>query len=543
MSRWCAPLPPQRKGFSYLAFKNYTVAQVLKSIPRELPRHGRAVIGRRGRRINVGLTNLVRFIERKLNNEYTTEELEFMKCTGEFASREIGPTTSSIPRIVDQSIGNHYRGLRKRCAHENSFDKKVMSRFHSFVDRYVRSHYQPIPYRELTHEYLDTWLKGSKYTLKQKEMYHKLMEDYFDPLVSKSKFYRCNSFIKQEYTEEIKEARIINAPNDMLKAVIGPYMHELESQVYDEHFIKHCDPESVYHRMQRVACGAKRVYETDYSSFEGSFTVEVMAACEMQLFRRLLARNPQVLSVVERVDLAKRKLYYRRGMGIAKLKGSRLSGALWTSLANGFTNKMIIEFMAHEQRRKMKKGFHYDYLVEGDDGFIVSDVDLPVKLTKELGFRLKIEEAYDSNGLSFCGLCMGPSGLVPDFWRTINKFGHTFDTYLTKTYGSKKWFKRRDEMMRSKAMSLLAQSRGVPILQPLALKIMDLTSKSRVRKSDFDYWEVECLGILSANLTPKIIRECDREFFAERFHVSVKQQLLVERYISNMTRVDVILPL
>lgn len=479
----------------------------------------------------------------KRKNTFQEIELLMMSSSGKDVSRAIGPITSFVPHIVDQSVGNHYRGLIKRCAHANKYSNKVMNRFCSFVDRYVRSHYRPIPYRDLTHEYLDTWLHTSKYTLKEKEMYHELLDKFNDPLVNKNKFYRCNSFIKKEYTHEVKEPRIINAPNNMMKTVVGPYIHEIEEHIYDEHFIKHLTPEQVYTRMKAISAGVHRVYETDYSSFEGSFTVKLMNCCEMIMFRRLLSNNPRILRIVENVNLGSRKLYFRQGTAVAHLQGSRLSGAMWTSLANGFTNKMLVEFMVHEAQKTRKSGFQYDYLVEGDDGFIASDVELPVELTEALGFRLKIEEAYDVNGLSFCGLCMGPDGLIPDFHRTIEKFGHTFDDYLVRNYGSKRWSKRRDEMMRAKAMSLLAQSRGVPILQPLALKIIALTNHVKVRRKDFDYWEVECLDILNANLTPKPITDRTRAFFTDRFGLSMKYQKLLEQYINEMEVVNVYLPL
>lgn len=484
-----------------------------------------------------------------IRDYWTEEELEHGAHSNRPIYTAIGPITTTRPRIVDHSLANHYRGMRKRCGHSNVFNKHVMNHFYSFVDRYVHQHYTPIPHYELTHEFLDTWLDHSHYTLLEKQSLHRCLDIMNEPTFKFNQVYKINSFIKREFYEEIKEPRIINSPTPFMKVLTGPYIHQLEDQVYDEHFIKHCNPQQVAERMQRISHGYPVVYETDYSSFEGTFTQQLMSSCELILFKHLLRYNTRIYNIIRNVDIKSRKIYFRH-KHVADLTGSRLSGCLWTSLANGFTNKMVVEFMAHHvgrSTRRTKKnrvrGFNYDYLVEGDDGFIASDVALPTELAAQLGLKLKCEAATDMNGLSFCGLCVGPSGLVPDFWRTIHKFGYTTDDYLIKCLNSKHWVKRSREMIRAKAMSLLATSVAVPILQPLAEKLMQLTEGAHIRYADFDYWERDCLQVHKCRLQPQPIRMEDRIFFEQRFGIPPQKQIELEELIQTMEQPCVILPL
>ena len=176
---------------------------------------------------------------------------------------------------------------------------------------------------------------------------------------------------------------------------------------------------------------------------------------------------------------------------------------------------------------------HGDYLVEGDDGFIACNVQLNFKIAAKLGYKLVIEKARDINDLSFCGLCMGPDGLMPDFHRCLNKFGWTHDEYMIKQLNSNRYRKKEKELLRAKAMSLLCQSQGTPILQTLALKILDLTSGSKVHKKDFDWWEFETFDVFAIK-SRKILME-SRLFFEKRFGVSIERQFYIEQSIERVT--------
>lgn len=528
LSRLLPPLEPARSGFAYKALKSRKIALLYHDFPDYThPKQSKFIRD---------------VVAKKNQNVYLEEELLNMPSSGKPLYRSIGPLTDYRPVAVDQSVGNHYRGIRKRVAHQVMFSQKRLDQFRSFVDDYVRKHYTPLPYIELDHDFLDTWLDNSHYTQKQKVGLHQELSNYLKGEYSEHKLFRLNSFIKKEFYEGFKEPRIINAPSDMMKTVVGPYIHAIEQQVYDDHFIKHKTPTEVANILREKMNGYSLVYETDYSSFEGTITREIMRVCELVLFKRMLLNNKKIYKIIKRCDVAKRDLYFRNGVAHAVLSGSRMSGALWTSLGNGFTNKMLVEFTAWITRKKIgqsmfrKASFQYDYLVEGDDGFIVTSRKFNWKVAQQLGFRLKCDEAHEINDVSFCGICIAPCGLMPDLPRIMHKFGYTFDEYLVRASNpdSKKFRRREQEMLRSKAMSLLATSKGVPILQPLALKLMDLTKGAYARKKDFDWWELNVLDILKESMKPTSITTDMRVFVENKYGITVDKQIKIEEAINAM---------
>lgn len=521
------PLEKSREGFEYTAYKNRYVQQLYCNYPNEP---------------NKKTTDSeMKCIMTKWRNKYLEEDLLTMGPSGENLYRSIGPLIESKPIAVDHSVGNHYRGIRKRVAHDIKMSYKELNRFTEFCNQYIRKHYTPLPYIEPSEEFLEQWLKHTKYTLKQKDMLRGEYRKFYDGKLSDHKFYRINSFIKKEFYEEMKEPRTINAPSNAMKAVLGPYIHEIEKIVFDEHFIKHLTPSQVAEKLKRISIGYSMIYETDYSSFEGTFSTFIMRACELALFKHLLANNKMIYKMIKKADMSERDVYFRNGISHCKFTGSRLSGALWTSLGNGFTNKMLVEYVAYRTR---KRGFSFDYLVEGDDGFIATSLPLRWELVQRLGFRLKCDSRHNINDVSFCGICIGPQGLVPDIKRTLKHFGYTFDNYLVNNKGvSKRYLKREKEMIRAKAMSLLATSKATPILQPLALKLIELTEGVHVRLKDFDWWEINVVDILSENLQPIDISQESYKFVEEHLKISQKDIMDIEYLISEMTDYHVILPL
>lgn len=470
---------------------------------------------------------------------YSEAELLTQHTSGKPVACAIGPVLDYTPHIVDQSIGNWVRGMRKRCVHEQHIEHGTMSRFADFVDAYVQR-FVPLPYIEPSHEFLDTWLENSKYTTKQKKMFHKKLDEFMDPRVSKHKLFEIKSFIKREFYGETKEPRIINGPSEMLKAVVAPYVKAMEEQVYDEHYIKHTSRMGVAAKMQRIKDKFSLLYETDYTSFEGTFTCELMQACELKLFKRLLLNNPKIYNIIKETDIGKHiaRARFNPDYGKCEFYGSRLSGCLWTSLGNGFTNQMVIEFIRKCTSKHTKTPPIIDYLVEGDDGLIGSSTKLDWDIANMLGLKLKVKESHDFNELSFCGLCLGPQGLMPgSFTRVIEKFGFTTDAEMLRPENHHRPYiqKLGRELIKAKAMSLLASNKAVPILQTLACKVMELTSGEKVSFRHFNYyWEIEMQNVLRESLLPIEVSMESRRFFEARFNISVAEQLEIENRIMHM---------
>lgn len=430
-----------------------------------------------------------------------------------------GPITFDKSYSVTHSISNWQRGIIKRCAHlEHPRDDKLVKQFYKFVEKRIKR-YPVIPGGLDEKILLEDWLNNSNYNGKRKDKMRRLNQEFMESRTLSRRDYSCTSFIKREFYTEIKEPRIINSRTDKFKAVIGPWIHLIERYVYDDHFIKHCTPQEVYTRMQQVAEGYDTFYETDYSSFEGSFTLDYQRHVELALFKRLLHNYPEIVSLIDRA-YSKNRVIHRK-MYNAQFKGSRLSGDMWTSLANGFSNQMMMEWLLY----KNKAGGNF--LVEGDDGYIACNGTLDFNYITSLGFKLKVEAVHDHNEVHFCSLRAYDGILVPDIRRTLSHFGKSCETKIVAMFksASKKSTKEFKKYQVSKAYSLLATGRGIPILQPLAIRMIKQLQSAYSLKY-IDWWEKEFFDL--NHLEPLPITKDMRRYVEEVFSISVSQQLKIE---------------
>lgn len=480
----------------------------------------------------------------------------------------IGPIIESDPVIVDyRSPNNQLRGVIKRVAHAYTFTpdpnnlKKMHPNFYNsfkaFVKRQV-SKFDPLPHYEMSHELLDEqWLNDAKhYNLHQKKNFHELLDAFMSTTnrsishlrnYKNGDIYACKSFIKREFYDETKEPRIINSRSDLFKALVAPYIKMIEHVViYNEHYIKGKHPEQRVQRMSEIMDRYKFVAESDYSSFEGSFSQELMSICEWELFKHMLHDNQEILNILLPIyaDNFKNTIIFSTDKNhhtYATFDGSRMSGDMWTSLGNGFTNQMLFEYCAYKSHKLPSDS--YDFIVEGDDGFFGYNYDIDFTPVAQLGFRLKIEKGTHFNDLSFCGTLLGPGGTaVPDFWRTIEKFGWSFEEHIVRKY-SDKINKAQDELLYAKALSLAAESEGVPILQPLAHHILSMNRTGRLVQRYITYYEEEILQLSTYQPKCLDITNQMREFFAQTFKIPVSRQLEIESFISKQKSPRFILPI
>lgn len=461
----------------------------------------------------------------------------------------IGPIIDDTPFIANYRSKNAMiAGGFKRVWHEYSYDEDLVKEFGDFVDNYIQSHFTPIPEREMSHEYMDEWLEDSKYTLAQKKIFH----DFLDKIKEEqnplqylkkncrlyNKCYQCGTFIKKELLDEEKYPRLINPRPDEFKAIVAPYIKTIEHEViYNKHFIKGKLPEEVVERMKQIQENFLYLYETDYSSFEGSFTLFFQQHCEMLLFNYMLSKNPKIQAIVNECYLKKNVLILGKEKDKAMFEGSRMSGDMWTSLCNGFTNKMLLEFCIAKTAEKINNPIQYDYIVEGDDGFIGINQKVDFSYVKDLGFKLKMIEANDSNNLSFCGHRYSPDGThFADFWFQIRKFGWSFDHVVLASY-SGRTTNYEAALMRAKALSLLVNCGGMPILQELCVKIINLTEGVQVKTSHFDPWFVQQYHIERLDHLSyfKPVTSETRVYFQEVYGVEVREQIRIEEEIRKQT--------
>lgn len=457
---------------------------------------------------------------------------------------QIGPILAEDPILsAYDSPGNFIRGMNYRVARDNpnNYDKSnILAEFSQFVQDFVKR-YEPLPEILPSHELLDSeWLNGSHYTLKQKEKFHAELDKYLDG--KRSRFNWCKAFVKKEFYEAVKEPRVINSRSDMFKSVVAPYVKLIEDRVYDEHFIKHKERSEVLERMLNISRRFTQVMETDYSSFEGSFTPRFLQSCEAHLFKHMLMNNPDILRVVSQSWLKTNVIHGKHAR--CYIRGKRMSGEMWTSLGNGFTNMMLTEFMFYHFQKTTHQVAEFDYIVEGDDGFIGCSIVPDTSVVEDLGFMLKLNVGTKVNDLSFCGMNIGPQGLYPDFWRQIRKFGWCHDSSIVRAYRTgmvtPKVLKRCKMLLRAKAYSLLLSSPPMPILTELSFKMIQLTagyhvSQQLLRKMlawrDMDTTKVS----FDLSSFDRVITSQARSYFAKRFGIPEHIQVEIENNIAKLT--------
>lgn len=469
------------------------------------------------------------------------QSLEFTKAAQKIKLNELddcrprvtclGPTTNVMVYSHNHSISNWKRGIIKRCAHvEKQIDPNVLKRFKEYVHNEIKK--LPVAPPGLSFQELqEDWLLNSNYNGKRRQSLRLKAQEYFDHKISRYRLLKLESFIKSEFYNEIKECRIINSRSDWFKAVIGPYIHLCEQYVYDEHFIKHKTPMEVASIMKQIAIGFDNFYETDFKSFEGSFSPLIMKICELALFKHVLSNYPEAVSLIES-SYSRNNLWFKgdktHKIGCSFL-GSRMSGEMWTSLANGFTNKMLIGFMLSENHT------YGNFLVEGDDGYIASKRSLDFSCINKLGFSLTIKHEDVPDHVKFCSLSVCESTIVPDIRRVLSHYGKINDSTIAHAFQtkSKRSIKRINELMKAKAQSLLATSAGIPILQELALQQLRCYRDVHLNPKYYDWWEKSFYNLSRAS--PMEITPNMREYVEKAFSIGTEEQLQIETALRSIT--------
>lgn len=425
-------------------------------------------------------------------------------------------------------------GFCKRVCHQVTYDYNEMKLFRQFVQRFIHKNYKPLPYLEMNHENLDSiWLEGSHYNLRQKEAFHEALERFLTIGQDKD-FYHCKAFMKKEPYGEYKYPRIINSRSDQFKAVVAPLIHLIEERVcVNDHTIKHKEKHQFVDRMQQILNNYGQVYETDYSSFEGSYSKEFMMSCEYQLLSYMLSNNQRVKRVVTHVYKNDNQCFWKGGY--VRLPGSRMSGEMWTSSMNGFTNRMLFEYTCWRNAQEQGCPISYDFIVEGDDGLLATSRAIDLSYVSKLGFKLKIDRADDINDLSFCGINICDGKYVPDVARTLQNITYSLDP------GTASSVRRRKQMIYARGLSLMVESSGIPILQDLAIQLIGLGSKLKYR--DIDWWcahnlfDSEDFSMSSLKFINKYKRPISdrmRHFVAKKYNIPVASQLRIEKEIHKV---------
>lgn len=491
------------------------------------------------------------WIIHEYENEFATINPKFIRSlfgqvTSEYVCTQLGPIihTEELPEPLYPNFHEpsaFILGALKRVVHPVITDRETLDEFRGFVTSFIHKHFKPVQRLENTHDELDRfWLDNSDYTLREKEAFHEDLERFLQNGPCKN-FLHCSSFLKREFYQDIKFPRTINSRSNQFKTVFAPLTKLIEQQVYsvlNKHFVKGKNKQDVVPRLIELTQQFNHIYETDYSSFEGSFSTEIMLACEYQLFRFMSKDNPFHHSMFKKVYHTPNHLHFRcdHRKGHIIVPGSRMSGEMWTSLANGFTNAMLFLFAVKKTQKTFKR---FDYLVEGDDGLLSTNFELDTNPITNLGFRLKIQAEEHFNQVNFCGINVCGGQFIPDIPRRYAKFAYTLDV------GASQSKKRASELALARALSLAYESSGVPVLQSLAHAYIRLHSNAKRDRRHLDWYQryrtpMDIFendfdaGKLFRKVSPNV-----RQFVEKKFGITIERQIQLETFYDSICEVRV----
>jgi len=208
-----------------------------------------------------------------------------------------------------------------------------------------------------------------------------------------------------------------------------------------------------------------------------------------------------------------------------------MSGEMWTSLANGFSNLMNILFIANEHNIEV------DGFIEGDDGLFGMDkAVIQEKDFEELGFRIKMNYGLSLKHTSFCGnvfdpdqmkIIVAPEQISRLFWSCANQYLHSKQAKLN-------W------LLRAKAMSLYCLGKHTPIAGKLALKVLEIIGEGGVVLDPSNVWWEKNIAEIYKNETFKKvdISDASRALYVENYGITLEEQLLCEGIIDRATRLE-----
>jgi hypothetical protein len=462
----------------------------------------------------------------------------------------VNPIPAIPPRPDVTNPHSSLIGIAKRMAYSPpKYDPKLRRKFRKFVSRWLKENMTPIdPVEDFD---LEEWLQSTNYPDWRKEEIRKVAPKgaYVHGEVDRkdNKFdddddlFNINLFTKEEYYPEYKHHRGIWARSDKAKSVMGPFFRKIEKALFSlPYFIKKIPKnERPKYINEFMNSNLLQFQGTDYTSFESLFTTDMMDDCEFQLYRYMSSLNPEaqqrcrlIFKVLASQNFAKNKYF------TVKVDAKRMSGEMNTSLGNGFSNLMFLLFACHYYKKQFTGP-----IIEGDDALIGLNSRIPDEYYVKMGLNVKMEFIEDISEGSFCGLVYDPEELF--------NIRDPREPLCTTSWVPKKYtFSNRDtyySLLRSKALSLIYEYPGCPIIYKYGRKIFDMLSKYEIRlRYEDSYKQEHLLAAYERYITDSLPKgepgPRTRLLMEKMFNISVAQQLRIESEIDLMTEDNFNLP-
>lgn len=426
-------------------------------------------------------------------------------------------------------------GQNKRvCFEPPKMNRKTLRRFKRFVSKWCKKNLVPLsPDTDIS---IDHWLSLTNYPEWRKEELRQawaMVEGQVE-----ARHFIVNGFTKDETYPTYKHLRGINARTDVFKCAVGPIFKAIEQAVFaNEWFIKKVPvPDRAKYILRRIYGEGNHYYATDHTSFEGHFSLEFMRVCEFAMYKYMT----QHIQDAEHFNFLIENVLGGNNEVVSKffsyhIRATRMTGEMCTSLGNGFSNLMLVLFVAKES------GSEVIGVVEGDDSLFAlsKHVRFKVELFKELGFNIKLEKHENLNTASFCGNVFHLDDLIniKDPVEVLLSFGWTTGRYKAAKDAKLK------ALLRSKSLSLLYEYSGCPILQSLALYGLRVTEGYRARVGMVNEYQREKLASQMKHMKEfgLPVREtplATRQLMEDLYSVPVSMQLHIENYLDSLTELQ-----
>lgn len=457
---------------------------------------------------------------------YRPVQMTSLDCHALGAALPHVDTTDPETTIIGQN--------RRVCFNNPQADPELLNKLSMFVRSWCESNLVALPSSSDTS--ITSWLEKTNYPRWRKD---ELLSAWklIDGVVEKRHFV-VNGFVKDETYPEYKNSRGINARTDVFKCAVGPIFKLIEKEVFkNPWFIKYVPvplrAKTIYDRLNVY----DRLFATDHTSYEGHFDKHIMQAIEFQLYDYMtknLCGAEEFMSYVNNVLGGENHVIFKHFS--YKIRATRMTGEMCTSLGNGFTNLMLILFIAQESGLAEPEGF-----VEGDDSAfgIKGDKEFRTDLFKKLGFTIKLEELTDIETASFCGNVFA----IGDFYNVTNPVEALLSFGWTSARYAKSKNSKLKRLLRSKALSLLYEYRGCPILKNLALYGLRVTEGYRALLPESNEYLREQLQLqlsdMKDNGIPIVEIPISTRYLVERlYNIPVEIQLRYENYLDGLTELQ-----
>lgn len=443
-----------------------------------------------------------------------------------------------LPIPNPQNLVGVLGGLYKRnCKRNPPIDQSVLDQFAEFVDRWLGDHLVPLDGGQLS---IRKWLAESHYPQWRKDELLEVarlrgfdLDGYDDNNCLQKRDEECIEFVKRETYPSFKEARLINSRHDAFKVLTGPFFHGVEKELFKlKWFVKYIPVRDRAKVISTLFVPGSLAVCTDYSSFESMFVPKLWCAAEGKLYS-YMAKNcsKQLRDNIANILSGQNVMKFRSSEGriTTYLDGTRMSGDMCTSLGNGFTNLMMMLFVAHES------GVEVDGYVEGDDGLFMTSGPLCDELFARLGATIKLEQK-EINQASFCGNIFdlqAGQNIVDPIEKMVG-FGWSTSRLAIGTG------KNHKALLEAKARSLAFECPGCPILSSLSNYVLRCVGHNDMHKilndKSLNDYERERLSNALEWRGPQVaVSPRTRELVSELYGVSVNEQLAIESYFDRQT--------